>query len=101
MTITVSAFVQYMAKERGFAAKTIAGYSWSAKHFLNELVACGKTLHKMDIRSVDAVLASLGDKGYTRRGIQTYVQGLRAFLRYGEGRGWCTAGDRPYTARKR
>jgi site-specific recombinase XerD len=88
----VSAFVQYMAKERGFAAKTIAGYSWSAKHFLHQLVFHGKTIQKLDIRSVEDVLTSLGDKGYTRRGIQTYAQGLRAFLRYGEECGACPAG---------
>jgi len=88
----VSAFVQYMAKERGFASKTIAGYSWSAKHFLNQLVAQGKTIRRLDIRSVEDVFSSLGNKGYTRRGIHAYAQGLRAFLRYGEERGWCTAG---------
>jgi hypothetical protein len=46
-----------MTKERGFAAKTIAGNSWSAKHFLHQLVVYGETIQKLDIRSVEDVLS--------------------------------------------
>lgn len=35
----VQEFAQYMAKERGFSPRTIAGYSWYVENFLNRLAA--------------------------------------------------------------
>lgn len=88
----VQEFAQYMAKERGFSPRTIAWHSWCIKDFLNRLVAQGKTVAGVDVKSVEDVFSWLGRKGYTRRSIQTYAQAVRAFLRYGEERGWCAAG---------
>lgn len=85
-------FAVYIAKERGFSHRTIAGYCWYIKDFLTQVVAQGATIRRLDVKVVDNVLLSLGRKGYTRRGIQTYARAVRSFLRYGEERGWCTAG---------
>jgi site-specific recombinase XerD len=89
----VADFARYLEREKGLARRTIITRCWVAKDFLGRALRPKRALHEITIRQIDEVLARKGTKGgYSRRGIQSYVSGLRPFLRYAEQQNLCRRG---------
>lgn len=88
----LSGFVEYMDKERGLSARTIAVCLWCARRFLKRLVFRGRQLHELCLRDVEEVISWQAKQGYSRRSLHFYIQSLRIFLRYAEPHGWCPVG---------
>ncbi len=86
-------FASYLEREKGLAPRTIITRTWVAKDFLCRALPRKRALHEITIRHIDEVLAHKGtDRGYSRRGIQSYISGLRPFFRYAEQQNLCRRG---------
>ena len=88
----VSGFAAHLQNERGLAPRSITGLCWYVRKFLKQLVAQGSILREVSVKGIEDHFSWLANQGYTRRGIRTYAQGLRVFLRYAERRGSCPVG---------
>jgi hypothetical protein len=92
-------FAKYMEQEKGLAPRTIITRCWVAKDFLRRALRPKRAFHEITIRQIDEVLAHKGTEGgYSRRGIQSYVSGLRPFFRYAEQRNLEGDSTSPVTA---
>ena len=82
-----------MRAERGHAEGTIGNNLRSATEFLDGLVASGKRLESVRITDIDAAIEAKTARVHCSRvTIRGYAERLRAFVRFAEGRGWCTPG---------
>jgi site-specific recombinase XerD len=85
----VSAFAEYMVRERGLSPATIRGRCWCVKRFLGYLATAGKSLEEVTLVEIDELFVSmLGNIRKSRVSVQTYASHVRAFLRFAEMRGW-------------
>lgn len=89
----IAAYGEYMRAERGLSPHTVRGRSWVLRRFLGRLGTAGGSLHALTVTRLDELFREmLGSGGYARTSIRLYAEGLRAFFRYAETRGWCRAG---------
>jgi len=89
----ISDFADYMRHERGWSAETIGNRCRFVQRFLGELEFGGDALGEITIGRIDETflkLLTLG--GYAPMAVRTYVNHLRAFLRYAAMRGRCSNG---------
>jgi site-specific recombinase XerD len=89
----VAAFAEYMRWERDLAPGTVTARCRVAQEFLDRL---HDTQHRLEqvtpLQIDDALIRKLQEGRMSRVSIQTYVSGLRAFLRYAETKSWCRGG---------
>lgn len=91
----VTAFADYMRKERGLSEETIRYRCHHIQKFLNQIYAQGYSLANITILQIDAILIQKFNQGmYARCTIQSFASTLRTFFRYAQSRGWC----QPYIA---
>ncbi len=88
----LAAFVEWMRVERGWAAETISGCSWTVEHFLRRLDAEGIALASLRIAHIDQEILRYQARGCNRVSIRDYAERLRTFVRYAEQQGWCRPG---------
>src|SRR5438445_625103 len=61
--------------------------------FLQWFFRNNESLRHLTIADLDEAIARKGrDDGYARQTIQSYASDVRTFVRYAEGRGWCSQG---------
>lgn len=86
-------FADYMRVQKGLSEETIQTRGWYIEDFLGWFFRDHNSLHQITIADLDEAIARKGrDDGYSRLSVQVYASGLRTFLRYAEGRGWCPPG---------
>lgn len=84
-------FADYMRVQKGLSEETIQTRRWYIEDFLGWFFRGHNSLQQITITDVDEAIARKGrDDGYSRLSVQVYASGLRTFLRYAEGRGWCS-----------
>lgn len=89
----VATFAEYMRSDRGLSPSTIRSRCWLVRKFLDRLNITTGSLHGITISQIDdTFMTMLRQDGYARCTIQTWADGLRAFFRYAEMRGWCRCG---------
>lgn len=89
----VTAFADYMRRERGLSPRTIEICCRTACEFLAQLSEAGLQLDTLTIPQLDDILARrLREGGYARVTVRSYVSRLRAFFRYAEACAWCHPG---------
>lgn len=88
----VTAFAEWMRRERGFSEQTIGRYCSAANEFFDWMD--GDTpLSSVRINDIDRAIAEKqARRTYSRSTIRNYAVGLRAFFQYAEHRDWCAAG---------
>ncbi len=88
----VTAFVDYMRRERGWSEKTVDLYSHTVQQFLGSLCA-SRRLDEITPTHVDtALLEKLHKSKHARTSVSIYAQALRAFFRYAQSQHWCQSG---------
>jgi integrase/recombinase XerD len=89
----IEEFRDHMVRERGLSRHTIRTRCWYLEQFLGRFWQQQRPFYEVSIADIDAAIARKGDQdGYARASIKSYATALRAFFRYAEQRGWCTAG---------
>jgi integrase/recombinase XerD len=92
-TAELTAFVDYMNRERGFTPATVRNRCWIVPRFLERLDNADGSLCILTAKQLDEALKKLlCDKSYSRITVQNYVGGVRCFFRFAELRGWCRKG---------
>jgi integrase/recombinase XerD len=86
-------FTAYLRLERGLSAETLRTRCGRVEDFLQWFFRKHDSLRQLRITDLDEAIARKGrDDGYSRQTIQCYASDLRVFVRYAEGRGWCSPG---------
>jgi site-specific recombinase XerD len=89
----IKAFADYMVHEEEMWPATVRSRCWIVKRFLDQLRVKGGSLREITPHRIDTAFQKLLDPGgYSRKTIQTWVCGLRAFFRFAETRAWCRKG---------
>jgi integrase/recombinase XerD len=85
----IQEFADHM-REKCLSVRTIEKQSRYLQDFLS---CCSRPLCEITMADVDEAIARKGrDDGYARVTVQSYASGLRTFLRYAGGRGYCSPG---------
>ncbi|MCY4557195.1 MAG: site-specific integrase [Chloroflexi bacterium] len=91
--VEIEAFVAWMRDERGLSEGTIHGRRQAAADYLNRLAVRNVPLTAAEITDVDEFLAAKMASGSCKRAtINNYARYVRAFLCFGEDRGFCRSG---------
>lgn len=85
-------FEQWMAQERGLSPSTLDSHHRNVGTFLEWLYERGRRVSDLDLTELDAYLRHVHAKGHSRMTIRAYANAIRAFVRHGERRGWCSRG---------
>lgn len=88
----IESFVAYSLHERGLSVHTVRFDAHHLRKFFDWLTSRCRTLRTCSLRDVDAFLASLGEKGWSRVSLARSVSTLRTFFHYAEEQGWCKKG---------
>ncbi len=92
-TAEVSDYEVWMREERGLSESTIRGYCAAADHFLEWLSVNGLPLGSVSVSDIDRAIETKKATGLCNRTtMNIYSDRLRAFFRFAEHRGWCSAG---------
>ncbi|MDQ2775042.1 MAG: site-specific integrase [Acidobacteriota bacterium] len=86
----LDAYYRYMTEERGLAESTVKTAGSQLPKFLK--YTTGKTLKQMRLADVELFLAHLGERGWTRHGINAMAYVLRSFFKYAETQRWTKPG---------
>jgi site-specific recombinase XerD len=86
-------FADYLRVQKGLSTETLRTRSGHVEDFLQWFFRNHESLRHLTIADLDEAIARKGrDDGYARPTIQRYASDLRTFVRYAEGRGWCSQG---------
>ena len=86
-------FRRFMEEDRNLSPATVQSRCSSVRPFLVQLLDGKRSLEKIMVSRVDALLAQKVNKEhYARVSIQDYASSLRSFFRYAEMRSWCPVG---------
>jgi len=86
-------FADYLRAQRGLSAETLRTRCGYVEDFLQWFFRNHGSLRQLTVADLDEAIARKGrDDGYARPTIQRYASDLRTFVRYAEGRGWCSQG---------
>ena len=89
----IEAFTVWMRDERGLSEATIHGRRQAVADYLNRLAVRDVPLTAVEMVDVDEFLAAKMASGSCKRAtINNYARYLRAFLAFGEARGFCRSG---------
>lgn len=89
----VTAFKDWLRRERGLSEDTIECYCRAADHFFFWLAGRGTSLSAVQMVDIDDAFASEHHRGiWSRRTVHNKAQFLRAFFLFAEAHGWCRAG---------
>jgi site-specific recombinase XerD len=93
LSFMVDEFADYMNSERGFSKHTIKNQCRCVKEFLSWFISKQLSFKEISIAEVQAAITLKGNQDdCARLTIDFFSQSLRAFFRYAEMRGWCSAG---------
>jgi site-specific recombinase XerD len=85
-------FARYMTEEHGLSPYSVRSHCWKTSKFLAWFGERHRSLVRVSVEDVDEFLAMKGAAGWNRKSVSVAAQALRAFFRYAETRGWCSAG---------
>jgi site-specific recombinase XerD len=85
-------FARYMTEEQGLSPQSVRSHCWKTSRFMAWFGERHRSLVRVSIEDVDEFLAMKGAAGWNRKSVSVAAQALRAFFRYAETRGWCSAG---------
>src|SRR2546426_8604660 len=86
-------FADYLRVQKGLSAETLRTRCGHVEDFLQWFFRNNESLRHLTIADLDEAIARKGrDDGYARQTIQSYASDVRTFVRYAEGRGWCSQG---------
>ena len=89
-TAEIEAYKAWMREDRGLSEATITCYCRAADDFMAWLSASNVPLNAATIVHVDrAIVWKVKQGHYSRSTINNYARRIRAFLVFGEYRGWC------------
>jgi site-specific recombinase XerD len=89
----ITAFADYLGRERGLSPLTIAPACTAVEKFLDDLSDSGVCLSDLTITTIEEILlARISRDAYARQTVQKLASTLRTFFRYAHGRGWCKGG---------
>jgi integrase/recombinase XerD len=89
----LAAFADYLSRERGQSAETVATRCRKVEPFLERLGAGNHCLAEISLPQIDeALMQYVSARGCCRRTVANIASSLRAFFRYAQRRGWCRAG---------
>jgi integrase/recombinase XerD len=88
----LSDFARYMTEEQGLSPHSVRSHCWKTSKFLTWFGERHRSLVRVSVEDVDEFLAMKGAAGWSRKSVSVAAQALRAFFRYAETRGWCSAG---------
>ena len=88
----VTAFADWMRRERGLSEHTIGNRCRIVDEFLSRFRDEDRPLQTLTIADIDQVVAEKSAAGRTRVSICSYTKRLRAFFRYAERQGWSAPG---------
>ena len=89
-TAEIEAYKAWMREDRGLSEATITCYCRAADDFMAWLSASNVPLNAATIVHVDrAIVWKVKQGHYSRSTINNYARRIRAFLVFGEHRGWC------------
>lgn len=89
----ITAFADYLQRERGLSPQTIRTHCQYLQSFLHHLDVPPEALPQLTLAQIDrAFMDRIGKAGYARSTIHHHADALRAFLRYAQQRGWCPPG---------
>ncbi|MFQ5814006.1 MAG: tyrosine-type recombinase/integrase [Anaerolineae bacterium] len=86
----IDEYVTWMDEECGFSSSTIRERRGRLGHFFAWYSTQGRSLSQISVADIDRYTAT-ECRRWSRRTLATTLDGLRAFFRYAESRGWCTA----------
>jgi integrase/recombinase XerD len=91
--VHISAFADYMRREKGLSPSTIRGRCWVVRRCLDRLGVTDDSLRGISISQIDDLLLGMVGHGeHSRVSVRCYAGQLRAFFRYAETQGWCRTG---------
>ena len=85
-------FARCMTEEHGLSPYSVRSHCWKTSKFLAWFGERHGSLVRVSVEDVDEFLAMKGAAGWNRKSVSVAAQALRAFFRYAETRGWCSAG---------
>jgi site-specific recombinase XerD len=83
------AYARYMLVERGLSPMTIEARRIYMKLFCAELPARVRSLNDVTVSQIDACLAALARRGWSRKSLRPFASSLRSFFRFAAQQGWC------------
>lgn len=84
-------FTAWMDDECGLAESTIVARLTTTRKYLKWYATMGRPFSAVRLTDIDAYLAWLAQRGWSRRSVATETGVLRAFFRHAGRRGWCPA----------
>ncbi len=91
-TNLISAYLEYMERDKGLSLATIKLESYYVKDFLHHFCNPPRSLKSLSIADLDEAFVEKSRGGYTRSSLCVFAKSLRAFFLYAEGQGWCKTG---------
>jgi integrase/recombinase XerD len=89
----IQEFDDYLRVQKGHFVEGRRSRCRRVEDFLRWFFRDHTSLSQLTIGDLDEAIARKGrEGGYTRKSIQSYAYDLRTFIRYAEGRGWCSRG---------
>jgi integrase/recombinase XerD len=89
----IQEFDDYLRVQKGHFVEGCRSRCRRVEDFLRWFFRDHASLSQLTIGDLDEAIARKGrDGGYKRKSIQSYAYDLRIFIRYAEGRGWCSRG---------
>jgi integrase/recombinase XerD len=89
----MTAYEDWLRRERGLSEATIESYCRAAYHFFSWLAGTDVPLINVGIVDIDDVIAAEHRRGaWNRRTTHDYAQRLKAFFLFAEAHGWCRSG---------
>jgi len=86
-------FTDYLRVQKGLSAETLRTRCGHVEDFLQWFFRNRRSLRQLTITGLDEAIARKGrDDGYARPTMQKHASDVRTFVRYAEGRGWCSQG---------
>ena len=84
-------FSAYRRDERGLSSATIRCQSWHVETFWSWMGEQNRCFDKVSLEDVDAFLAAMGKRGWSRVSVAASASALRSFFQHAAVRGWCAS----------
>jgi integrase/recombinase XerD len=89
----IAEFAAFMQQQRGLSPATIEQRCLTVRAFLTRICNQERALNTLTVSDIDTALAQMvQEQRYARCTVQTCASSLRAFFRYAQSQGWCSAG---------
>ena len=89
----IAQFVDYLSRERGFTAQTVALRCRTISKFLEVVEKAGLSFDTICVTRIDELLLrQVQNSGFARATIKSWFSSIRTFCRFAEDRRWCRRG---------